>query len=391
MTTSRRPTGRAGPRRSAHSTRATPSRLALVEEPAARARRPHRRGGTGPGGTAAAGPAYSVMSTNVGELTMSVIPSPTANPFANCVLPAPRSPTQAQQVARPGDGARRAASERVLGGVARRHDELGDQGAWTSVPRVAEPGARRLAPGRGAATGAVRRAARGRRSGRPPVARRRAPRCAASRMHVAREPARSRRAPGCGPRARRWARCGRGPSRPGRGQRPPGSVVEDERGRIDEQRDLRARQPLEQLPPPGPGMGRRTAPSRARTPNGAGGVERRALAALRCLEVAQLLAGQRRHDDAADAHGARPREGLGVDPRADHEDAAGSADVDPARPQLAERVRGELQPAARGGARREARRGARGPPARTRMLGTRPDLGDGAAERASRRGRGARR
>ena len=34
-----------------------------------------------------------LRSANVGERTRSVIPNPFANPFTNCVFPAPRSPT----------------------------------------------------------------------------------------------------------------------------------------------------------------------------------------------------------------------------------------------------------------------------------------------------------
>ena len=51
-------------------------------------------------------------------------------------------------------------------------------------------------------------------------------------------------------------------------------------------------------------------------------MEGRALASLARPEVTQLLAGQRRDDDAADAHRPGPGERLGVDPGADHEDAA---------------------------------------------------------------------
>jgi hypothetical protein len=57
-------------------------------------------------------------------------------------------------------------------------------------------------------------------------------------------------------------------------------------------------------------------------------MERGTLARLGCEEVAPLLAGERRNDDAADAHRPRPGHGLGVDPRADDEDRAGRANVD---------------------------------------------------------------
>src|SRR4051794_15359328 len=40
-------------------------------------------------------PSYSDISTKLGELTVALIPRPVANPFANCVLPAPRSPNRA--------------------------------------------------------------------------------------------------------------------------------------------------------------------------------------------------------------------------------------------------------------------------------------------------------
>ncbi len=92
-------------------------------------------------------------------------------------------------------------------------------------------------------------------------------------------------------------------------------------------------------------------------------VERGPLATLRGLEVAQLLARQRRDDDAPDAHRAGPGECLGIDPGAHDQDAAGTPDVDPARTQLAERVGRQLQPATGGHAGREraAQREARRP------------------------------
>ena len=112
---------------------------------------------------------------------------------------------------------------------------------------------------------------------------------------------------------------------------------------------------------PASGSRRRTVPSSTRTAERrrAGGA--RPLPALRGAEVTQLLARQRRDDDPAHAHRAGAGERLGVDPRPDDEDAAGPADVDAARAQLAERVGRELEAATgrRSGGERAAQRPAR--------------------------------
>ena len=79
------------------------------------------------------------------------------------------------------------------------------------------------------------------------------------------------------------------------------------------------------------------------------------------------------HNYAPHAHRTRPGQRLRVDPGAHHEDGAGSPDVDPARPQLTERIGGQLQPPTRRGARSErtTERRARGSDADLR---TGPDL-----------------
>src|SRR5206468_9496004 len=64
-------------------------------------------------------------------------------------------------------------------------------------------------------------------------------------------------------------------------------------------------------------------------------VERGPLARLGGHEVAPLLTSQATDDDAANAHGAGPGEGLGVDPRADHQDRPGQPDVERSRAQPA--------------------------------------------------------
>ena len=125
----------------------------------------------------------------------------------------------------------------------------------------------------------------------------------------------------------------------------------------------------------GVGIGAGSRPVSTSTPNGGGGWSAARWRRSRGLEVAQLLARQRRDDDAADAHRPGPRERLGVDPRADDEDAAGPADVDAARPELAERVRRELETAVRRRARGE-RAGQREARGADPDLGARPDLAD---------------
>ena len=191
-------------------------------------------------------------------------------------------------------------------------------------------------------------------------------------MHAAREPARGRQGRPPGPRAPRWRRCRirtqsrlRAPA--GRRRRR----VEHERRRVDEQRDLACRRAARAAPATGVGD---RAPDRAVEDEDAERrrrVERRPLAPLGGLEVAQLLAGQRRDDDAAHAHRPGPRQGLGVDPRADDEDAARPPDVDPARPQLAERVGGQLEAAARGGDPAANAPRSAGPATRSADLGAR--------------------
>ena len=178
ITTSSRATGSAGPSRSAHSTRTTPSSCRSSRSPpamasAASSSRYRSRWNIG------SRPSYSVIRTKVGELTVSVIPSPAANPFANCVLPAPRSPTRHSRSPGRATAASRAASARVAAGSvvvmarsARRDVDI--------APRVAEHDVARGCAAAGQAEGArprwdpdVSRSAPGRRAARPLDPRRR--------------------------------------------------------------------------------------------------------------------------------------------------------------------------------------------------------------------------
>ena len=88
-------------------------------------------------------------------------------------------------------------------------------------------------------------------------------------------------------------------------------------------------------------------------------MQARALALLGRDEVADVLRGERGHDDAVDPHRAGPREGLGVHPRGDDEDRARPSDVEHRRPGIVGRGR-DLEPAAR---RRADRPDAREPAA----------------------------
>ena len=217
---------------------------------------------------------------------------------------------------------------------------------------------------------------------RPAIATKR-PRAARRARSAAARPARR-----AGPPHRRWVPSGPGPSRLD-GRQVLVRRLEHERGRVDEQRHLAARDPLQQAAT-GVGIGRRTVPSRTSTPNGCEGMQRGTLAPLRGAEVAQVLAGQRGHHDAADAHRPGAGERLRVDPRADDEDAPRPADVDAPGPQVAERVGRELERARGRRARRErpAERPARRPE---------PDLASGphrdhvAADRGLDRRRAGRR
>ena len=82
------------------------------------------------------------MSTKLGELTVSATPSPAPNPFANWVLPAPRSPKRQSDVAglRDGREARTEGPHRV--GVGDREVEGGRArrggGRWTRRHRRAQ-------------------------------------------------------------------------------------------------------------------------------------------------------------------------------------------------------------------------------------------------------------
>ena len=109
-------------------------------------------------------------------------------------------------------------------------------------------------------------------------------------------------------------------------------------------------------------------------------VEGRPLARLGGEEVAPLLAGEPGDDDAADAHRPGPRQRLGVDPRADHEDRS--------RPSRRRGRPGAARRRARPRAEPAARRAAEGDDAADpatggadRDRGARPDLADDPGDR----------
>src|SRR5688572_15324485 len=77
------------------------------------------------------------MRTNVGELTTSWTPSPAANPFANCVLPAPRSPRRHRRSPGSAAAARRDARSRVSAASLVTTTRSRDVGADIQ-PRVAQ-------------------------------------------------------------------------------------------------------------------------------------------------------------------------------------------------------------------------------------------------------------
>ena len=120
--------------------------------------------------------------------------------------------------------------------------------------------------------------------------------------------------------------------------------LEHERRRVHEARTSRPSSRSSRAAT-GVGTRRRMVPSSTSTPNGGAAWSDGPLPALGGAEITQVLARQRRHDDPAHAHRAGPGERLRVDPRPDDKDAAGPADVDAARAQLAERVGRELEAA----------------------------------------------
>ena len=320
------------------------------------------------------------------------MPRPTAKPFANCVLPAPRSPTRHSRSPGRATAARRAARERVSAASsvvttrsAARGVDIDPEGSRSrrTLPAPGGPARARAAAGR---RGQAKRS-------RSPIATS-SGRLALDRdarrleHHVAGEAAQAEQRDHAPLEAGVDAAPDRAPSRaPGRRQ-VVGLRVEHERRRVDEQRHLGAGHALEERghrdPRSGAGPPRR-APAR-RT---AGRVERGSLAPLRGLEVAQLLAGEGRDHDPAHAHRAGPRQRLGVDARPHHEDAAGPPDVDPAR---AGARRTGPWPAPGGRARPSRprwRRAGPGPAARTRISApgrtavTSPPRGDASRSRWS--------
>src|SRR4051794_1766000 len=76
-------------------------------------------------------PAYSPISTKLGELIVSRTPRPAPKPFANTVLPAPRSPQR--HTTSPGSAAtaRRAAKSRVASGLELDHSSVDRSGLAT--------------------------------------------------------------------------------------------------------------------------------------------------------------------------------------------------------------------------------------------------------------------
>src|SRR5262245_53725409 len=116
MRTSTRSSGSASPRRSGHSRRTTPAACRSSSSPpsttswadASLYRSMWNSGSR---------PAYSPISTKLGELMVSRTPRPAPKPLAKTVLPAPSSPHR--QTTSPGSAtaARRAAKARVASGL----------------------------------------------------------------------------------------------------------------------------------------------------------------------------------------------------------------------------------------------------------------------------------
>ena len=305
---------------------------------------------------------------------------PRANPLANTVLPAPRSPTRHHQVARRRHGRQAGGKVSGLRGVSASSRRAG--AAWRSGHWHPEGSRSRRPPpfpgdrgSPGPRWPGVRRSARGRRAARRARARPRAAIRAASRGDGPGEPPRPHQRPPRAPPARRPdAAAHPQPSRAAAARRRA-VLVEHQRRRVDQAARPATPASRSRMAATGVAIDRRTVPSRASTPNGALGVQRGPLAALRGLEVAQLLAGQRGDHDAADAHRAGAGERLRVDARPDDEDAAGPPDVDAARPELPERIGRELE-AARAGepAAMTPRRPGRPPGFGSRRPARPPDL-----------------
>ena len=307
----------------------TPVGLALVEESARSASSARRPGDTDRGGRAGRRPSYSAIRTKLGEVMVSVTPRPAPIALARCVLPAPRSPHRQIRSPATRDGAERAAECRRCAGSGQSH------GGWRRSdrrrgdhPGVAEGRAKRSrSPSGTATTVPSSRRTEAPSSWTPPANR-----------HGPTTPAQAPR----DRRARRPAR-GRDPG-PARGRSGRGSSMTSA-GRIGRRSPPRARRAREDgHDRRGQGSPGRAVEHEHRERRQA--MQRGALARLRGAEVPALLAGEARHDDPADAHGAGPGEGLGIDPRADDEDGPGQADVEAAGPQLAVPGRRHGQPSA---------------------------------------------
>ena len=121
--------------------------------------------------------------------------------------------------------------------------------------------------------------------------------------------------------------------------------AEEQAGRIGGDADLAAGVATQEVER---GLGDRPAEVAVEDEDGERGrpVEARPMARLGRREVAAILVGEGRDDDAPHAHRPRPAQRLGVHPGVEDEDRAGPADVDRPGPRVAVAGRGDLEAAA---------------------------------------------
>ena len=263
---------------------------------------------------------------------MSVTPRPDREPLRELRLARAEVADEAQQVARPRDGRQPGGEGAGRLGVRRRDDAFagwsgGHRSEGSRTTRGSPLAARRRARPCGPVRPRRSRSPIGNATGaRPPIATKRR-----LELHAALEPPQPGRPRRAGPRRRRSVPSGPAPSRASIVGRSSAVGLEHERGRVDQQRRPRGRRAARAARRPASGSRRRTAPSRTSTPNGGRGWSEARWRRSEARKSRQLLAGQRGDDDPAHAHRAGPGQRLGVDPRADDEDAPRSADVDAAR------------------------------------------------------------